>query len=155
MDLVTPQRSSQVSLERIPDGKTPDPSQSVAEAQDAFLETLKALLPQAPDFISKTQARCKRDYEKKFRPRRVSMTSGVWNHLRNYTRKRKLYPKMTGPFEVLETDGKHILSNKTAYPTGLAATMCCRRDQRTHRTDPNDPKWRSLTRSNLVGPSSC
>jgi len=35
MDLVTPRRVSNVSLERMPDGMTPDPSQSVAEAKDA------------------------------------------------------------------------------------------------------------------------
>jgi len=56
---------------------TPDPIQSVAESKDAFLESLKALLPQVRDSISRTQARYKRDYEKKVRPRRVSVTSGV------------------------------------------------------------------------------
>jgi len=55
MDLVTPRRPSNFSLERMPDGMTQDPSQSVAEAKDAFLESLKALLPQVRDSISKTQ----------------------------------------------------------------------------------------------------
>jgi len=106
MDLVTPRRLSNFSLERMPDGMTPDPSQSVAEAKDAFLESLKALLPQVRDSISKTQARYKRDYDKKVRPRRVLVTSGDWVYLRNHTRKHKLDPKVTGPYEVLETDGR-------------------------------------------------
>ena len=78
MDLDTPRRLSNFSLERMPDGMTPDPSQSVAEAKDAFLESLKALLPQVRDSIAKTQARYKRDYDKKVRPRRVSVTIGDW-----------------------------------------------------------------------------
>jgi len=49
------------ATERIPDGTTPDPSQSVAEAKDAFLESLKASLLQVRDSIAKTQARHKRD----------------------------------------------------------------------------------------------
>jgi len=42
-----------------------------------------------------------------------------------------------------------------AYPTKLAASTLCRRVGWTQRTDPNDPKWRSWTPSNLVGPRSC
>jgi len=68
MDLVTPRRLSNLSLERMPDGMTPDPSQSVAEAKEAFLESLKALLPQDRNSIGKTQARYKRDYDKKLKP---------------------------------------------------------------------------------------
>jgi len=45
MDLVTPRCLRNFSLERMPDGMTQDPSQSVAEAKEAFLESLKALLP--------------------------------------------------------------------------------------------------------------
>ena len=106
LDLVTPRRLSNVSLERMPDGMTPDPSQSVAEAKDVFLESLKALLPQVRDSISKTQARYKRDYERKVRPRRVSVTSGDWVYLRNHSRKHELDPKVTVPYEVLQTDGR-------------------------------------------------
>jgi len=32
------------------------------------------------------------------------VASGEWIYLRNHTRKQKLDPKETGPFEVLETD---------------------------------------------------
>jgi len=78
MDLVTPRRLSNFSLERMVDGVTPDPSQSVAEAKDAFLESLKALLPQVRDSFAKTQARYKRDFDKNVRPRRVSVTKGDW-----------------------------------------------------------------------------
>jgi len=60
MDLVTPRRLSNFSLERMPYGMTPDPSQSVAEAEDALLESLKAFLPQVRDSIANTQARYKR-----------------------------------------------------------------------------------------------
>jgi len=74
MDLVTPRRLSNFSPQRLPDVMTPDPSQSVAEAQDAFLEPLKALLPQVRESIAKIQARYKRDYEKKVRPHWVSVT---------------------------------------------------------------------------------
>jgi len=59
------------SLEWMTDGMTQDPSQSVAEAKNAFLESLKALLPQVQYSTSKTQARYKRDYDKRVRPRRV------------------------------------------------------------------------------------
>jgi len=68
MDWVTPRRLSNFSLQRMPDGMTPDPSQSVAEANDAFLESLKALLPQVPDSIAKAPARYKMDYDKKRPP---------------------------------------------------------------------------------------
>ena len=44
MDLVTPRRLRNLSLQRMPDSMTPDPSQSEAEAKDAFLKSLKALL---------------------------------------------------------------------------------------------------------------
>jgi len=71
MALVTPRRMRNFSLEWMTDGMTQDPSQSVAEAKNAFLESLKALLPQVQYSISKTQARYKRDYDKRVRPRRV------------------------------------------------------------------------------------
>jgi len=45
MYLVTPRRLSSSFLQRMPDGTTQDSSQSVAEAKDVFLESLKALLP--------------------------------------------------------------------------------------------------------------
>jgi len=97
MDLVTSRRLSHFSLDRMPDGNTPDPIQSVAEAKDAILESLKALLPQVRDSISKTQARYKRHYDTKVRPRLVSVTSGDWVYLRNHTRKHKIDPKVAGP----------------------------------------------------------
>jgi len=104
MDVVTPRRLSNFSLERMPDGMTPEPSQSVAEAKDTCLESLKALLPQVGDSISKTQARYKREYEQKFRLHRVSAASCECVYLRSHTRKHKLDPEVTGPNEVLETD---------------------------------------------------
>jgi len=116
MDLVTPRRMSNFSPERMPDGRTPDPSQSVVEAKDAFLESRKALLPQVRDSIAKTQARYKRDYDKKVRPRRLSVTSGDWVYLRNHTRKHKLDPKVTGPYEVLETEGRTYLIDRDGLP---------------------------------------
>jgi len=116
MDLVTPRRLRNFTLERMPDAMTPDPSQSVAEAKDAFLESLKALLPHVRDSISKKQARYKRDFDKKVRPRRVSVTSGDWVYLRNHARKYKLDPKVTGPYEVLETDGKTSLIDQDGLP---------------------------------------
>jgi len=79
MDLVTPRRLSNFSRKRMPDGMTPDPRQSVAEAKHPFLESLKALLPQIRDSIDKTQARLKRDYDRNVRPRRVSVTSRLLN----------------------------------------------------------------------------
>jgi len=112
MDVVTPRRLSNFSLERMPDGMTPEPSQSVAEAKDTCLESLKALLPQVGDSISKTQARYKREYEQKFRLHRVSAASGECVYLRNHTRKHKLDPKVTGPNEVLETDGRTNLIDR-------------------------------------------
>jgi len=116
MDLVTPRRLSNFSLERMPDGMTPDPSQSVAEAKDAFLECLEALLPQVRDSIAKTQARYKRDFDKKVLPRRVSVSSGDWMYLRSNTRKHKLDPKVTGPYEVWETDGRTYLIDRDGLP---------------------------------------
>ena len=116
MDLVTPRRLSNFPLERMPDGMTPDPSQSVVKAKDAFLVSVKVLLPQIRDTISKTQAWYKRDYERKVRPRRVSVTSGDWVNLQNQTRKHKLDPKLTGPYEVLETDGRTYLVVQDGLP---------------------------------------
>ena len=116
MGLVTPRRLSNFSHERMPDGMTPDPSQSVAEARDAFLESLKALLPQVRDSNAKTQARSKRDYDKSVRPRRVSVTSGDWVYPRNHARKHKRDPEMTGPYEVLETDGRTYLFDHDGLP---------------------------------------
>jgi len=97
MDLVTPRRLSNFSMQRMRDGMTPDPSQSVAEAKDAFLKSLKVLLPQARDSIARTKARYKRDYDRKVRPRRVSVTIGDWVYQQNHTRKHTLDPKVTGP----------------------------------------------------------
>jgi len=116
MDLVAPPCLRNVCLKRMPDGMSPDPSQSVAEAKDAFLESLEALLSQVRDSIAKTKARYKRDYEEKFRPRRVSLSSGYWVYLRNHTPKHKLDPKVTGPYEVLETDGRTYLIDQYGLP---------------------------------------
>jgi len=95
---------------------TPDPSQSVAEAKDAFLESLKALLPQVRDSTAKTQARYKRHYDKRVRPLRVSVTSDDWVYLRNHAQKHKLDPKMTGPCQVLEIDGRTYLIDQDGLP---------------------------------------
>jgi len=116
MDLVTPRRLSIFSLERVTDGMTPDPSQSVVEAKDSFLESLNALLLQVRDSITKIQARYKRDCDKKARPRRVSVTSGDWGYLRNHNRKQKLDPKVIGPYEVLETDERTYLTDQDGLP---------------------------------------
>jgi len=116
MDLVTPLRLSNFSLERMPDGMQPDPSQAAAEAKDAFLESLKALLPQIRNSIAKTQAGYKWDYGKKVRPRPVTVTSGDWVDLRSHSRKRKLDPKVHGPCEVLETHGKTYLIDQDGLP---------------------------------------
>jgi len=116
MDLVTPRCLSKFSLEQMPDGMTPDAGQSVAEAKDPFLESLKAVLPQLRDSIAKTQAWYKGDYDKKVSPRRVSVTSCDWVYLRNHTRKYKLDPKVTGTYEVLETDGRTYLIDQDGLP---------------------------------------
>jgi len=87
MDLVTTRCLSKFSLERMPDGKTPDAGQSVAEAKDAFLESLKAELPQLRDSIAKTHAWYKGEYDKRVSPLRVSVTRSDWVYLRNHTRK--------------------------------------------------------------------
>ena len=116
MDLVTARRLSNFSLERMPHGMTPDPSQSVAGAKNAFLESLKTLLPQVRDSFDKTQARYKRDYEKKFRHRRVSVTTGDWVYLRNHTRKHKLDLKVTRPYEALKTDRRTYLIDQDGLP---------------------------------------
>jgi len=100
----------------MPDCMTPDPSQSVAEAKDAFLESLKASLPQVRDSIAKTQARYKRDYDRKVRPRRVSVTSGGCVYLRNHTGKHKLDQKVTRPYEGLETDGRTYMFDRDGFP---------------------------------------
>jgi len=109
MNLVTPRRLSNFSLERMLEGMTPDPSQSVAEAKDAFLESLKALLAQVRDSVAKTQARYKRDYDKKVRPSRVSVNSGDCVYLRNHARKHKIDAEVPGPYEVLEIEGRTYL----------------------------------------------
>jgi len=83
---------------------------------------LKVLLPQVRASIAKNQARYKRDYDKKIRPRREGIRSGDWVYLRNHTKTHKLDPKTTGLYAVLETDGVTFL-NDQACRTGLAATM--------------------------------
>jgi len=74
------------------------------------------LLPQVQDSIAKTQARYKKDYDKNVRPRRVSVASGDCVYLRNHSRNHKLDPKVTGPYEVLETDGRTYLIDKDGMP---------------------------------------
>jgi len=83
------------------------------------------------------------------------VTSVYWVYLRNHTPKHKLDPKVTRPYEVLETDGRTYLIGQTDCRTGLAATTWCRRDLWTPRTDPNNRKRQYQTRSNRVGPSLC
>jgi len=116
MDLVTPRRRSNLSLESMPDVMTPDPSQSVAEAKDAFPESLRALLRQVRDSISKTQARYERDCDRKIRARRLSVTSGDWVYMRNHTRKHKLDLKVNGAYEVLDTDMRTYLIDQAGLP---------------------------------------
>jgi len=110
MDTVTPLRLSSVFLEPMPDGVTPDPSQSVAEAKGAFLESVEALIPQVRESTAKTQFRYKRDYGKKVRPGRVSMASRDWIIPRDPIRKHKLDPKVTRPLDGPTTDGEPTLS---------------------------------------------
>jgi len=116
MDLVTPRRLRNFSRERMPDGMTPDTIQSVAEAKDALLGYLKALLLQVRDSISKTQTQYKRDFEENFRPRRVSVSSGDGAYLRNQFRKHKLHAKVTGPYEVLKTAERTYLIDQDGIP---------------------------------------
>jgi len=100
----------------MPDGMTPEPSQSVAEVKDEFLESLKAFLPKVRDSSSKTQARYNGDYDKNFRHRQVSVTDGDWVYLQNHNRKHKIDPMVTGPCEVLETDGRTYLMVQNGLP---------------------------------------
>jgi len=100
----------------MPDGMTSDTRQSVAEAKDAVPESLKGMLPQVRDTIAKKQAMYKWDYDKELCPRRVSVTSGDWVYSRNHTWKHKLAPKVTGPYEVLETDGGTDLVDQDGLP---------------------------------------
>jgi len=54
MYLIPPRSLSIVSLKLMSKGMTPDPKQSVAEDKNAFLESLKALLPQVRGYIANT-----------------------------------------------------------------------------------------------------
>ena len=74
------------------------------------------MLPQLRDSIAKTQAWYKGDYDKIVSPRRVSVTSCDWVYLRNHTRKYKLDHKVTGTYEVLETDGRTYLIDQDGLP---------------------------------------
>ena len=44
------------------------------------------------------------------------MTSGDWVYLRNHTRKHKLDPNVTGPYEVLKTDERTYLIDQDGLP---------------------------------------
>jgi len=121
LDFVTPRRLTNFSLERIPVGLLPEQGDSPVEARSRFLEALKELIPQVRASIAKTQARYKRDYDKKVRPRRVPVKSGDYVYLRNHQRKHKLGPKATGPYEVLETDGRTFLLDQYGIPYRVSA----------------------------------
>jgi len=127
----------------------------VAEAKDAFLEWLKALLPQVRDSISKTQARYKEDYDKKVLPRLLSVVSGAGAHLRSLTRKHKRDAKVTGPYEVLQTEGRTYLIVQDGLPYRISGDHVEPAGPVDPRTAAGDLKWWSQTRSNLVGPSLC
>ena len=48
------------------------------------------------------------------------MASGDWSYLRNHARKYAPVPKVTGPYEVLETDGRTYLIDKGGLPYGVS-----------------------------------
>jgi len=46
----------------------------------------------------------------------ANLPSGDWVYLRNHTREHKLDPKVTGSYEVLETDGRTYLIDQDGLP---------------------------------------
>jgi len=81
----------------------------VAEAKDALLESLKTLLPQVGDSTAQTQARYNKNYDQNILLHRVSVAIGDCIYRLNHTQKHKLDPKASGPYVVLETDGRTYL----------------------------------------------
>jgi len=152
MDLATPRRLRIFSLERMEGGTTPDPSQSVGEAKEAFLESLEALLPQLRDWIAKTQAQFKRVHDKNVRPFRVSVTSCDGVYLRNQTWKHKLDPMVTGPYVVLETDGRTYLIDQDGLPYRVIGDHVVP----TGPVNPeNRPKQREVAVPEALQPGGC
>lgn len=106
LDFLTPRRLTNFSLDRIPDKLLPNPGLDPRDAKDAFLELLKDLLPRVKESIAKTQARYKRDYDRRVRPKNKELKDGDWVFVDNHSQtRRKLDAKTDGPYEILDTDG--------------------------------------------------
>lgn len=62
LDLVTPRWLSSFSLDRMPQVMVEDPTQTVANTTNNFLQAPKILIPRVPDSIAKKQARCMKNH---------------------------------------------------------------------------------------------
>jgi len=74
----------------------------------AIIQVLKELILTVRASLDEYQARYRRDWDSRVRPKNKDLAFGDWVYLRSQRGGHKLLPKAFGPFEILDTDGTYL-----------------------------------------------
>ena len=106
-DLLIPRRMPNLTVEELA-GVTPlkgTADGSPLLVKRAIINGLKRAIPAVCDTLTRYQARYKRAWDGKVRPKNKELVVGDFVYLRSHRGGHKLSPKALGPFEILDTDG--------------------------------------------------
>jgi len=106
---VSPRRLSPVAIERLTKDREAGEVVSPRQATEKFLQRLDSLVPLVRETMEKAQARYKRAFDKRVRPRRESLRVGDWVYVKSHENQGgKLVFKTLRPYQVLKTDGRRL-----------------------------------------------
>jgi len=106
---VNPRRLSPVAIERLNKDREAGEVVSPRHSKEKFLQRLDSLVPLVWETMEKAQARYKRAFDKRVRPRRESLRVGDWVYVKSHENQGgKLVFKTLGPYQVLKTDGRRL-----------------------------------------------
>jgi len=74
----------------------------------SIIQGLKKLIPTVRTSLDKYQARYKRNWDSRVRPKNKDLAVGDFVYLRSHRGGHKLLPKALGPFEILDADGTNF-----------------------------------------------
>ena len=109
-DLLIPRRMPNLTVEGLA-GSFPQASAdgSPLMVKRAIIQGLKTLIRTVRASLDKYQARYKRDWDSRVRPKNKDLEVGDFVHLRSHRGGHKLLPKALGPFENPDTDGAYFV----------------------------------------------
>ena len=106
---VNPRRLSPVAIERFTKDREAGEVVIPRQAKEKFLQRRDTLASLVRETMEKAQARCKRAFQKRVRPRSKSLRVGDWVCVKSHENPViKLVFKTLGPYQVLKTDGRRL-----------------------------------------------